>query len=172
MEDTTKQSPLLAYRLPDGITKEQRDELNKQIKGIAKARKLNYFELFSLWVEADHLIGDDVKQTINTVSPDVTRIILDRLDNLEKNLTNLQLPLPFADDTKQTVGQDVIQNIKQTVNIKNPIRETLVERAKELSSQGKTSQEIADIFTQEKIPTPGGKAEWSARTIRDWVRKE
>ena len=90
MEEKSKQSPIIAYRLPNTVTEEQRSTLNKRIKDIAKTRKLNYYELFSLWAENDHLIGtEDVKQNM-------TSDILARLERLEESLTKPQL----AEDVK------------------------------------------------------------------------
>ena len=189
MQDTIKQSPIIAYRLPDHVKKEERDALNRRMKEIAKARGLNYFELFSFWVANDHLLeSGDVKQAIK---PDMTQTILDRLDNLEKSLTNRQLALPFTDDIKQSVEKNIEQetdkqpveeNVKSIVkhNIKqegddtnnNPTKEDLIARVKGLHAQGKNSEEIAKILTDEKIPTLKGKSVWSSRTIRDWLKGE
>ena len=177
-----KQSPLLAYRIPEEISKEDRDKLNKQLKDIAKARGMNYFELFSLWVANDHLLGiENIKQIIK---PDLTQAILDRLDKLEKSLTlTTQLSLPFGENVKQDIKQEqkVKQNIEQIIKYKETkitnstktfTKEELIARVKDLHSQGKNSEEIAKIFTEENIPTPKGKGGWSARTIRDWIRAE
>ena len=126
MEEKSKQSPILAYRLPDDITKEQREALNTRIKDIAKARKMNYFELLSLWVENDYLIGEyDVKQNVKL---DMTQEILDRLEKLEERLTNTPVPVPtkvysgtmrhgFPENIKQIVEQPVehSENVKQIV---------------------------------------------------------
>ena len=189
MQDTIKQSPIIAYRLPDHVKKEERDALNRRMKEIAKARGLNYFELFSFWVANDHLLeSGNVEQTIK---PDMTQIILERLDNLEKSLTNRQLALPFTDDIKHTVEQNIKQEgdkrpseekIKPLVkhDVKqgeddtnsNPTKEELIARVKGLHAQGKNSEEIAKILTDEKIPTLKGKSVWSSRTIRDWLKGE
>ena len=164
----SKQSPILGYRIPDDVTKEDRDTLNRKIKDIAKARKINYFELFSLWAMNDYLLENGqeqyVKQNIKqTIEPNVTQEILDRLEKLEK----AQLELPPTNNIKQTVEQ----NIKQETNSITLTKEALMDRVKDYHSQGKNSEEIARILTEEKILTLTGKSVWNASTIRDWLKE-
>ena len=185
----SKQSPMLAYRIPDDVSKEDRDALNKRIKDIAKARRLNYFELLSFWANNDYLL-DGVEQTVKpNVNTDITQAILNRLNKLEEILIPTQLELPFIDVVKHNIEQkeprgipndkDIKHNIKQIIkhnltqkkpNSNALTKEEIIAKVKILHSQGKNSMEIAEILTEEKITTPTGKSVWSSRTIRDWMK--
>ena len=161
----SKQSPILGYRIPEEISKEERDALNKKIKDIAKSRKMNYFELFSQWVANDHLLNveQDIEQII---IPNITQEILDRLEKLEK--TNLELSA--TDSVKQTIEYFVKQKGTGFRSVSR-MKEELVAKVKEYHSQGKNAEEIARILTEEGIPTLTGRSVWSSSTIRDWLKE-
>ena len=148
-----KQSPVLAFRLPSSVTKEEKDELTTRIKEAGRKRNLEVHELFLYWLENDDLLGE--VNLINKVNNDITQEILDRLEKLDGKVKELESSrLPLNDDVRRNVRQG------------SPEREALISRAKKLRDEDKDSKEIAQIFNEEGIPTLTGKVSWSDRDVR------
>jgi len=155
---------VIGFKVPDD------SDLLERLKEIVRQTRFEYCELLEKWITREEIELAQCKPTL--FAPQIVES--QEIDMLK---TQIQAQNESISSLRQTVEELLkVSGAKSTPKLLaeeniSRTKEKLMARVREYHSQGKSSEEIARMFTEEKIPTLTGRAVWNSSTIRDWLKE-
>jgi hypothetical protein len=157
---------MIGIKIPNG------SNLGARLKALAKARRMQYWELLSEWLDQSES-GLNVEMHQNFAPVGVTRE-KEKEDELEARIMariEERISALLA-NPKPTEPHSLIEaTTAPAASAGKAGKKEVLERILALHSEGHSARKIAELLQSEGIPTLSGKGKWSGGTIQKLLQK-